>query len=121
MAGNHVGFLVNCLILIRTSDVNECLQSQPRVCDHKCIDKPIGYSCECNKGFEINPNDSRLCQDVNECEKEFPCSQLCTNTHGAYKCSCVDGYVTHDGGHTCKANSFCLLIYSSGSHLSRMC
>lgn len=43
--------------------------------------------------------------DIDECKEEYPCSQLCHNTQGSYKCFCDTGYLSLDGGMTCKANS----------------
>ncbi|XP_076069558.1 LDL receptor protein 1 isoform X2 [Oratosquilla oratoria] len=85
-------------------NVNECLQKPP-VCAHKCIDKAIGYVCQCNEGFRIDDTDSRLCVDVNECEQIYPCAHFCTNTYGSYKCSCASGYIAEDNGRKCRANS----------------
>ncbi|XP_063881494.1 prolow-density lipoprotein receptor-related protein 1-like isoform X4 [Scylla paramamosain] len=83
-------------------NVNEC--ELPNLCLHKCIDKAIGYSCQCYEGYINNANDSRVCEDVNECE-ESPCPHFCHNTHGSYHCGCAEGYVAEDNGHVCRANS----------------
>ena len=40
------------------------------------------------------------CLDINECQQDAECSQICTNTEGSYKCSCRDGYVL-------ESNNFC--------------
>ncbi|KAG0716890.1 Low-density lipoprotein receptor-related protein 1 [Chionoecetes opilio] len=85
-------------------NVNECLQTNPRVCAHKCIDKGIGYSCQCNEGYVMNANDSYLCEDLDECE-ESPCPHFCRNTQGSYRCDCAEGYVSMDSGHRCRAAS----------------
>ncbi|XP_050691158.1 prolow-density lipoprotein receptor-related protein 1-like isoform X1 [Eriocheir sinensis] len=85
-------------------NVNECLQTSPKVCAHRCIDKAIGYSCQCDAGFIINTNDSRLCEDIDECE-DSPCPHFCRNTQGSYICECAEGYVAEANGHNCRANS----------------
>mgnify|MGYP001166999600 FL=1 len=47
-----------------------------------------------------------MCDDINECEEIHPCSQMCLNTPGGYKCLCHDGYLAvDDASHSCKANS----------------
>ena len=43
------------------------------------------------------------CEDVDECEKFYPCSQYCENTEGSYKCSCSRDYKLRPDGQTCKA------------------
>lgn len=73
------------------------------LCAHKCEDRKVGYECTCNPGFKVSHKDRHLCEDIDECQ-ERPCSQLCTNTHGSYHCSCVDGYALKDK-HVCKAIS----------------
>lgn len=36
--------------------------------------------------------------DVDECSLEYgPCSQLCTNTPGAFSCACLQGYTLRHG------------------------
>lgn len=59
--------------------------------------------CRCRPGFRLK-DDGRTCADVDECSTTFPCSQLCINTHGSYKCLCVEGYAPRSGDpHSCKA------------------
>lgn len=42
--------------------------------------------------------------DVNECEIEGSCSQICINEKGTYKCECEPGYLRDPQDHTrCKA------------------
>ncbi|XP_068223129.1 low-density lipoprotein receptor-related protein 1 isoform X3 [Palaemon carinicauda] len=85
-------------------NVNECLESSTRLCAHTCVDKDIGYECLCTDGFKVNPTDSKLCDDINECE-DYPCPHICYNTVGSYKCACAEGYISEQEGHKCRANS----------------
>nr|XP_045618524.1 low-density lipoprotein receptor-related protein 1B-like isoform X1 [Procambarus clarkii] len=85
-------------------NINECQQTNPRVCAHQCVDKAIGYACQCNDGYTINPYDSKLCVDINECA-DYPCPHFCHNTLGSYKCMCAPGYIAEDNSHKCRANS----------------
>ncbi|CAL2252415.1 unnamed protein product [Prunus armeniaca] len=56
-----------------------------------CIERPTGYICVCNPGFQGNPY-LHDCQDINECDKN-PCENgKCINTPGNYTCSCYSGY-----------------------------
>ena len=62
-------------------------------CDHICI--PLGgnkHKCSCNSGYKLDG--LTQCVNIDECkESEVPvCSQICTDTKGHYKCSCVQGY-----------------------------
>ena len=81
--------------------VDECAKS---VCSHVCIDRMIGYECQCHSGYRQSQDDAHKCQDVNECEEEKPCSQTCLNTPGSYKCSCLPGYILSPDLASCKAN-----------------
>lgn len=84
-------------------DVNECEPINP--CAHTCVDKPVGFECQCNEGYKTNPKDPLLCADVDECALHpRPCSQVCRNTIGSYICSCTDGFAIHNGT-GCKTNS----------------
>ena len=38
--------------------------------------------------------------DVNECQRN-PCGQLCINTEGSFKCSCMSGFELQTDGKTC--------------------
>ena len=89
------------------TDVNECEPINP--CAHVCVDKPVGYECRCNAGFQANAKDKHLCSDVDECSKTTqtrrPCSQVCHNSFGSYSCSCAAGYAPSHNGRSCKIES----------------
>jgi len=40
--------------------------------------------------------------DINECEVDGYCSQLCENEVGSFQCSCLDGFTLEENG-TCNA------------------
>lgn len=42
--------------------IDECYSKRKR-CDHNCHDKPIGYNCTCNKGYDLSP-DLHHCQGI---------------------------------------------------------
>ena len=83
--------------------VDECAEDEAR-CSHLCLDRPIGFECRCHLGFRPSSVDPRACEDVDECSGH-PCSQVCTNTLGSYKCSCLPGYVLSPDLASCKANN----------------
>lgn len=70
-------------------------------CPQLCMPGPDGPRCECNIGF-ASVDRGRMCVDVDECQADDPCSQLCTNTKGSYDCSCVAGYELQTDHRTCK-------------------
>ena len=87
-------------ILRRSCGIDECLGHPCRE-DQVCVDKPIGFDCQCKRGFQFG-SDRHTCVDINECEKHV-CSQLCTNTFGSYRCHCAPNYRLAADKLTCKA------------------
>uniref|UniRef100_A0A3Q1JLU3 Adhesion G protein-coupled receptor E8 n=1 Tax=Anabas testudineus TaxID=64144 RepID=A0A3Q1JLU3_ANATE len=73
-------------------DIDECLQN---VCGNGiCSNNPGSYDCKCNTGYQLVPNATTVCQDVDECSISGICGPLsiCTNMPGTYSCACQAGY-----------------------------
>nr|XP_029135046.1 adhesion G protein-coupled receptor E1-like [Labrus bergylta] len=75
--------------------INECLDTN--ICgDHgDCANDPGSYMCECDKGFDNEPDPKAVCQDIDECvENVTICGPLsnCTNQIGSHNCTCDPGY-----------------------------
>ncbi|XP_050433383.1 low-density lipoprotein receptor-related protein 1 isoform X2 [Adelges cooleyi] len=90
-------------------NINECLLENVtlmfRPCEHICIDRSVGYECQCHSGYK---SVGSLCHDINECNSTDivkPCSQICYNTIGSFKCDCTAGYTLLPDGHSCKAST----------------
>nr|XP_034830019.1 very low-density lipoprotein receptor-like [Maniola hyperantus] len=82
-------------------DVDECAQNNGG-CEHKCVNTPLGYYCDCEKGYKLINN--RSCEDIDECLNPETCSQICINENGTFKCLCHSGYALTPGDRTrCKA------------------
>ncbi|XP_015230707.1 PREDICTED: low-density lipoprotein receptor-related protein 2-like [Cyprinodon variegatus] len=71
-------------------------------CSDDCIQGPFGAECTCPPGFQLL-NDSKTCDDINECLIPGFCSQQCYNERGSFRCHCSDGYLLEPDGRTCKA------------------
>lgn len=70
-------------------DPRRCdLYCATKVCDALCMRS--GSACWCPDGFV--KSDSK-CEDIDECESNHDCAQMCKNTIGSYKCACFDPYV----------------------------
>uniref|UniRef100_W5KF76 EGF containing fibulin extracellular matrix protein 2b n=1 Tax=Astyanax mexicanus TaxID=7994 RepID=W5KF76_ASTMX len=88
-------------------DIDEC---RYRYCQHRCVNVPGSFSCQCEPGFQLAGN-NRSCVDVNECEMGAPCQQRCYNTYGTFLCRCEQGYDLSPDGFTCNDIDEC--SYSS--------
>lgn len=64
-------------------------------CDHKCIKTPAGSVCGCRDGYQLS-GDHKTCVDIDECSTFKPCSQLCENIVGSFKCSCFSNHFLID-------------------------
>ncbi|XP_067646904.1 uncharacterized protein slow isoform X2 [Eurosta solidaginis] len=55
-------------------------------------------TCSCTLSFA-----GKFCEhDVNECNEDKPCDQICVNTVGSYFCKCRDGFVLKADQQSCK-------------------
>lgn len=75
-------------------------EKDPRRCDVYCASSVCEAlclrdgSCWCPAGFvKSEPN----CEDIDECESNHDCAQICINTIGSYKCDCHDPFTLVDG------------------------
>lgn len=74
-------------------DINECEQT-PSLCEQNCVNLWGSYRCACKLGYSLR-NDTRTCEDIDECEKfrdRKLCVGTCKNIPGSYTCECPKGY-----------------------------
>uniref|UniRef100_A0A3B4WAH1 EGF-like domain-containing protein n=1 Tax=Seriola lalandi dorsalis TaxID=1841481 RepID=A0A3B4WAH1_SERLL len=70
-----------------------------------CLNSNGSYICQCQDGYH---GDGFVCEDVDECQLTTTCSSnmTCSNTPGAYACSCFLDLVYDKG--TCVSEDTCL-------------
>uniref|UniRef100_H2ZXM4 EGF-like domain-containing protein n=1 Tax=Latimeria chalumnae TaxID=7897 RepID=H2ZXM4_LATCH len=96
-----------------TCDIGKLCSDNNGGCSHECEDNRWGAACSCPPGWQLQI-DWQNCIDVDECAITFsPCDQLCTNTHGSFTCSCVDGYILQEET-VCKSTENVTLILAAG-------
>lgn len=70
-------------------------------CTHQCMQGPFGATCLCPLGYQL-ANDTKTCEDINECDIPGFCSQHCVNMRGSFRCACDPEYTLESDGRTCK-------------------
>ncbi|XP_055496106.1 latent-transforming growth factor beta-binding protein 2-like isoform X2 [Leucoraja erinacea] len=98
----HTGEQVASVLPEEIYDINIC-EVSPNVCGPGiCINRQVGYTCDCDTGYQLD-NQQNKCVDINEC-REIPqlCSYgQCGNTAGGYRCTCLTGFVLNRQGTDC--------------------
>lgn len=90
-------------------------------CEHNCTDLTDGgYFCSCRQGYKISANDSKSCEDLDECASwGNKCPQICLNVKGSFKCQCDTDkgfFDTSTKGMECKAADRNVLVLFTMGH-----
>ncbi|XP_001515269.3 epidermal growth factor-like protein 6 [Ornithorhynchus anatinus] len=99
----HYGTTLECCFGWRKNNKGYCEAICEPACKHgECVGP---NKCKCFPGFT-----GKAChQDMNECGlKPRPCEHRCMNTHGSYKCYCLNGYMLLPDG-TCANSRSCAM------------
>jgi len=48
----------------------------------------------CHTGYQLDER-TQLCSDIDECQYNDTCEQICVNTEGSYQCVCEEGYTLY--------------------------
>uniref|UniRef100_UPI00358F765B transmembrane cell adhesion receptor mua-3-like isoform X8 n=1 Tax=Myxine glutinosa TaxID=7769 RepID=UPI00358F765B len=77
---------------LHCSEINECSNNNGG-CNHLCHNNDGSFVCTCHHGYQLSPGSQSQCVDIDECSATNPChpNATCTNTVGAYECTCMDG------------------------------
>ena len=79
------------LYVMSCSDLNECSDPGPCGVNFLCENTPGSYVCRCKAGYKLNA-DTGTCDEVNECENDNNCDQVCVDGVGKYTCDCDPGF-----------------------------
>ncbi|KAG8510408.1 Low-density lipoprotein receptor-related protein 2 [Galemys pyrenaicus] len=82
---------------------HSCLNSNAG-CTHTCVQGPFGAYCLCPSGYLL-ANDSKTCEDIDECDTPGFCSQHCHNLRGSFRCWCDEEYLLDADEKTCKVTA----------------
>lgn len=97
-----------CPYLCCPPDQESCTDNNAG-CTDGCIQGPFGAQCTCPVGFQLT-NDSKTCEDIDECQPPGLCSQHCFNERGSFRCHCQDGYTLEADQRTCKVSGECVCV-----------
>ncbi|MEQ2184542.1 hypothetical protein GOODEAATRI_009042 [Goodea atripinnis] len=82
-----------------------------KLCQHECTNlNGTGFICSCRSGYEVDPDSTYNCIDINECKEYGTCPQVCKNTKGSYDCECASGYRKVGDGKMCEAEGAAPLL-----------
>lgn len=95
-------YMVWYILFFLNSDQESCSDNNAG-CTHVCIQGPFGAQCSCPVGYQLS-NDSKTCEDVDECFSPGLCSQHCFNERGSFRCHCQEGYALEANQRTCKVS-----------------
>ena len=70
-------------------------------CHEACRLNNNTAECFCQAGYTVNTTNSSACDDEDECSTFSPCTQICENTEGSFRCDCHSGYSLDEDGVTC--------------------
>lgn len=85
---------------------NQCRRNNGG-CQQLCrVDARGRARCQCREGYRLVPA-TGVCEDINECQVQQPCGQLCHNIEGSYRCGCEEGYQLANDGKTCEDINEC--------------
>ncbi|XP_028676806.2 thrombomodulin-like [Erpetoichthys calabaricus] len=100
----HGGFECSCFEGFRLNEYDKttCYSvCEEETCEAMC-DPNNRDVCECPEGYILHmEEDTNVCIDIDECDMEMFCQQLCKNSFGSYTCYCEDGYKLEADNYTC--------------------
>ena len=73
-------------------DINECNDGEAK-CDHKCVNTPGSYKCECKNGFKLIGHGTCLFENFCLKSPNGGCEERCIPVPGRAKCTCSPGLI----------------------------
>ena len=54
-------FFKTCFFFFLSPDIDECNDDALNVCEQQCTNTVGGFTCSCNKGYNVDPSDPNKC------------------------------------------------------------
>ncbi|KAL7829096.1 hypothetical protein SRHO_G00327300 [Serrasalmus rhombeus] len=97
---------------------NEC-EVNNGGCSHVCLDRPLGFVCDCPPGMRLLQDTH--CEEVDPCLDADVCDQLCVQSSGSLTCGCEEGYQeTSESGRCLSTGDATGLVFSSSAEIGWM-
>lgn len=88
--------------------INECMLRNGICGLGDCVDKDVGYQCECWDGAEETENEGNpTCIDIDECALGYCRGGTCVNKPGGFECRCPPGFDPVENGLRCSDQNEC--------------
>ncbi|XP_028171170.1 fibrillin-1-like [Ostrinia furnacalis] len=88
--------------------INECMLRSGICGLGECVDKDVGYSCNCWDGAEETVQDGNpICIDIDECALGYCKGGTCINNPGSFECRCPPGFDPVDNNRRCSDQNEC--------------
>uniref|UniRef100_A0A8C6SHF5 Matrilin 4 n=1 Tax=Neogobius melanostomus TaxID=47308 RepID=A0A8C6SHF5_9GOBI len=76
-------------------------------CEQICLPTPGAFTCNCNKGYQLNAN-KKTCSTIDLCaEGKHDCEHVCLPAPGVFTCDCNWGYTLNEDQRTCTPIDLC--------------
>ncbi|XP_068450010.1 matrilin-4 [Clinocottus analis] len=85
-------------------------------CEQVCVSSPGSFTCDCNKGFNLN-EDEKTCTMIDYCSfGNHSCDHECVSELNGVRCRCRRGYRLLDDSRSCRDMELCSSVQHGCEH-----